>query len=159
MASPSSFTQLNATALLLVGILSCSYGRDHNVVTGWITPDYFNFQELVALKPGDDEGGWRAACVRATMRDGNSGSKVVCQIEVGIPIKTRKEGWISVTYAREVAAITANDVAYVVLSELGAGSMLGLACQQFKSGFERLFTFRFPGSRVRQACDARLAGR
>lgn len=141
---------------LLSAVLGCSYGRDRNVVTGWITPDYFVFQEVVALKKGEDAGGWRAACVRATMRDGDTGAKVVCEIEVGIPIKTQEHGWIGVNFARETAALTANQVAHTILSRRGAGSMLGIACEQFKDGFIEFFELRMKGSKVRRQCHGSL---
>jgi len=147
----------SAICLTFAILLGCTYTRgERNVVTGWITPDYFLFQEIVPLRNGDEVGGWRVACVRATMRDGESTAKIVCEIEVGIPIRTEAEGWISVNLARELAALTANQIAYEVLSERGAGSMLGLACERFKQGFSSLFEMRLPGSRVRRQCDPRL---
>jgi hypothetical protein len=145
-------------ALLLVALcFGCHYvtREGGNVVTGWITPDYFVFQEIVPLTDAEP-GGWRATCIRATMRDGDTGMKVACQFEVGIPIKTQAEGWINVNLAREIAAQTANEAAYTVLSRRGAGVMLGPACIEFINILRVAMPERLPQSRARSECDPRL---
>ena len=90
------------------------------------------------------------------MGDGASGAKVICQFEVGIPIKTETDGWIAVREARQIAAITANAVAHTLLSRPGAGAMLGPACIEFRELLDTALRKAIHGSRVRSICDPRL---
>ena len=144
-------------APIIAVLLGCTFVKGGNLVTGLITPEHFQFQELVPLSgPEGEAGGWRAACILAAMRDGRTGAKVICEFEVGTPIKTQKQGWIVVRDAQRIAAATANEAAYAVLSKPGVEAMIGTACGEFIRLFDAAIRVHIAGARVRSSCDPRL---
>ena len=154
MSRPTSRLASVSDRKVALLVVVCSLVSCANVVVGLITPAHFQFEEVVPLT--GPAGGWRAACVRATMGDGASGAKVICQFEVGIPIKTVAAGWITVRDAQQITAVTANAVAHALLSRPGAGAMLGPACIEFRELLNTALQKAIRGSRVRSTCDPRL---
>jgi hypothetical protein len=90
------------------------------------------------------------------MTDGNTGVSIVCDFEVGIPGRTEQMPDISLQLAQRVSATVANDAAYIVLSQPGAGEMLGVACKEFRDLYARMMSVAIPGSRVQKCYDSRL---
>src|ERR1043165_1517914 len=119
------------TLLGAVLALSCS-----RVVSGLITPEHFQFAQVVADDGQDLGAGWQAVCIKATLRDGNTGQTIICDFEVGIPVRTARQGMISRSFAQASAALAANNAAHILLSRLEAGAMLGLICQEFRPAMQ-----------------------
>lgn len=78
---------------------------------------------------------------------------MMCQFEVGIPLRTKLMGTLSERLAQRVAAEQGNEAAYAVLSR---ALMPGMACQEFKQLYDKRMRAAIRGSRVRTDCDARL---
>jgi len=133
--------------------LNCARGSSGangpNPVIGVITPEYFRFQQTVA----DDDrqlpgGGWRAVCIHAQLKQGTSGAKTVCQFEVGLPLRTAKQGEIPLEEAQFAAAAMANRAVRDVLSRAHPGEMLATLCEDFKKTYKAMLNAKYIGARV-----------
>jgi hypothetical protein len=114
-----------------------------------ITAAHFRFRTTVPIRPGDgDPAGWQAAQIRARMSKdvgGASYGSVVCQFEVGVPLRNHL-GPVSAAYAAEAAAMTANSAAYTVLAD---GTPASAAhCIAFRALMEEELRALIPGARV-----------
>jgi hypothetical protein len=135
--------------VLLAGLTGCATGR--NTVTGSITPGHFEFtQVLEEPGPENEAGGWWAVCIHARINMGDSGATSICKFEVGIPVRTRLQGEISLEDAQEAAATMANRAMYRVLSAADVTVMLGTLCTDFKKLYKLMLDEKRKGSRVRQ---------
>jgi hypothetical protein len=96
--------------LCVCGGMNCTQGQSGpNPVNGVIMPEYFRFRVTV---PDNDQqepaGGWRAVCIHALIKHGNSDAKTFCKFEVGVPLRTQKHGEIPHEEAQFAAAAMAN---------------------------------------------------
>ena len=136
-------------AAILLSILSCATS---SVPTGTrIKPSHFQYQTVIPPDQDPKGGGWRAVCIAATMMQGMAGGPVVtsgtvCNFEVGLPFRNHR-GRISHNRAQRVAANTANDVAYEILTT--TQPITGLVCGRFIREFRRQLRVKIPGSEVR----------
>jgi hypothetical protein len=137
------------TGVVLALALSCS-----RVVVGLITPEHFQFRETVRLVDDGKPGGWQVVCIEATLRDGNTGLTVMCDFEVGAPLRNTGQGLITRRFAQTAAAMAANNAAQLLLSQLEAGAMLGMICQQFRPAMQANLGAVIAGARVKK-CDTR----
>jgi hypothetical protein len=97
-------------------------------------------------------GGLAGGCVRVRLTNVNTGLNVICQFEVGMPLRTH-EMEISTTLAQRVSAEQANLAAYAVLSK---ALLPGMACEQFKAILKGSMPRAIAGARVKADCDPRL---
>jgi hypothetical protein len=136
--------------------MSCAKGESGpNPVTGVIYPEHFRFREIV---PDDNQqdpgGGWRAVCIHAQVKHGDSEAKTLCKFEVGIPLRTGKQGVIPLEEAQFAAASMANRAAREVLSHAHPGEMHAVLCDRFKKTYELMLGEKYAGSRVRECRTA-----
>jgi hypothetical protein len=136
--------------LFACGGLSCANGGSgSNPVAGVITPEYFRFRDIV---PDDDadapSGGWRAVCIHAQIKHGDSGAKTVCRFEVGVPLRTQSEGKIPLEEAQFAAASMANRAARSVLSNAHPGEMFAVLCTRFKDAYQPMLRTQIHGALV-----------
>lgn len=140
----------------MCGVLGCASGQQPgpNPVVGVITPEYFRFRETV---PDDDlqlpAGGWRAVCIHALLRHGNSEARSACKFEVGLPLRNEKQGVIPLEEAQFAAASMANRAIRDVLSRAHPGEMLAVLCKDFKTTYQAMLRAKYPGALVRE-CKA-----
>jgi hypothetical protein len=130
--------------------MSCTKGGPGpNPVDGVIYPEHFRFREIV---PDNDRqvisGGWRAVCIHAQIKHGNSDAKTLCKFEVGIPFRTEREGEIPLEAAQFAAAAMANRAARDVLSRAHPGEMYIVLCQDFIRTYDAMLRAKYAGSRV-----------
>jgi hypothetical protein len=136
--------------LLACGGLSCTSGQPgSNPVAGVITPEHFRFRTVV---PDNDRrapsGGWRAVCIDAQIKHGDSGAKTACKFEVGVPLRTEDRGEIPIEEAQFAAASMANRAARMVLAKAHPGDMMAVLCSQFKAVYAPMLMTKVPGARV-----------
>jgi len=130
--------------------LSCARGQSGpNPVVGVITPEYFRFRQTVA----DDDrqlpgGGWRAVCIHAQLNQGTSGAKTVCRFEVGLPLRTKGQGAISLEEAQFASASMANRAVRDVLSRAHPGEMLAVLCKDFKRTYRAMLKAKYESAEV-----------
>lgn len=139
--------------LCVCGGLSCAKGASGpNAVDGVIYPEYFRFRVTV---PDNDQqepgGGWRAVCIHAQIKHGNSDAKTLCKFEVGIPLRTNADGKIPLEEARFAASAMANRAARDVLSRAHPGDMYIVLCRDFIATYNAMLNAKYQGSRV-SAC-------
>jgi hypothetical protein len=136
--------------LLAFGGLSCARGSaERNPVVGVITPDYFRFRDVVPDDdPSEPGGGWRAVCIQAQVKHGNSGAKTACEFEVGVPLRTKNEGEISLELAQFAAASMANRAAREVMSDAQPGEMLAAPCRRFKAVYKAMLRTKISAAEV-----------
>ncbi|WP_155893494.1 hypothetical protein [Cystobacter fuscus] len=130
------------------GPMSCGTNR----VQGGLAPEHFQFQVLVPCVSMSGPEGWQAACVRVRLTNLNTGLNVMCQFEIGTPLRTH-EMEISRALAQRVSAEQANLAAYAVLSK---ALLPGMACEQFKAILKGSMPRAIAGARVKADCDPRL---
>lgn len=122
---------------------------------GVITPEYFRFREIV---PDDDQqlpaGGWRAVCIHALLRHGDSEAKTVCKFEVGLPLRTKENREIPLGEAQLAAASMANRAVRDVLSRTHPGEMLAILCKDFKTTYQAMLRAKYAGALVRECMAA-----
>ena len=124
-----------------------------NLVTGRISPAHFRFEQTV---PKDkDPSGWRAVCIYAMMTNGDTGARLACAFEVGVPVRNRDRGEISLEAAQVIAAAWANQAAYEVLSNGRPGEPLAVLCLQFRQRYRELLRQKLAGAEV-SACTSGL---
>ncbi|HEY8208869.1 MAG TPA: hypothetical protein VIG99_15370 [Myxococcaceae bacterium] len=135
--------RISTIAVVVALALSCA-----RIVVGLITPEHFQFSEVVSLRNDGKPGGWQAVCIQATLRDGNTGQTVRCDFEVGMPLRNGEQGLITRPFAQTAAAVAANNAAQLLLSRFEAGAMLGMLCQQFRPAMEAQLGAAIAGARV-----------
>jgi outer membrane PBP1 activator LpoA protein len=120
-----------------------------------ITPEYFRFRDVV---PDNDRsapsGGWRAVCIHALIKHGDSDARTVCKFEVGVPIRNEQQGEISVEEAQFAAASMANRAAREVLAEAHPGEMFAVLCRNFKKMYRPMLKAKIAGSEVGECTTA-----
>jgi len=132
-----------------VHLLGCT----GNVVDGRIRPEHFKFKTVTRVSPGG--GGWRAVCIRARIKNGNTGSSGLCAFEVGLPILPGgAQEELSLTFSQVLAADLANTAARAVLSSLPPETMFAAACNAFKAQYDALMKAAVAGAKV-SACGVR----
>ncbi|WP_224245636.1 hypothetical protein [Hyalangium gracile] len=118
-------------------------------MVGVITPEYFRFRDVVADDdPSLPSGGWRAVCIHAQIKHGDSEARTVCKFEVGVPIRNMKQGEIPLEAARFAAASMANRAARMVLSQAHPGEMFAVLCTQFRGVYEPMLRTQIAGATV-----------
>ena len=139
---------------LVCGGMGCARGQPgRNSVVGVITPEYFRFRETVPDdEPQEPGGGWRAVCIHALIKQGDSDAKTVCKFEVGVPLRTRQQGEISLEDAQFAAASMANRAAREVLSQAHPGEMFAVLCTRFKMTYQLMLRAKYAGALVTE-CD------
>jgi len=153
---------LRRWALLLLSLgwvgvgVSCARGQSGpNPVIGVITPEYFRFRQTVADdEPREPGGGWRAVCIHAQLKHGTSGAKTVCKFEVGLPLRTAKQGAIPVEEAQFAAAAMANRAVRDVLARAHPGEMLAALCEDFKKTYAAMLNAKYMGAKVGECRSA-----
>lgn len=103
-------------ALLLMGSAQVPGGCGFNRVEGGLGPEHFQFKVLVPMTATSGPDGWQAACVRVKLTNDNTGMNVMCQFEIGMPLRSH-EMEISTALAQRVSAEQANLAAYAALSK------------------------------------------
>lgn len=139
-------------ALLLLstgGPLGCaSGGAGPNHVQGFITPAHFRFQQVVPKAQGGEPGGWWAVCIHAVMKNGNTGDTTVCMFEVGVPMRSGRDGAVELGEARRICAMRANDAAHKVLMLARPQELTAVVCRQFKMTYQLLLRQEFAPATV-----------
>lgn len=97
--------------------------------------------------------GWQAACVRVRLTNVNTGLNMICQFEIGMPLRTHEGMEISTALAQRVSAEQANLAAYAVLSQ---ALLPGMACEKFKVILKESMPRAIAGTRVKADCDPML---
>jgi hypothetical protein len=135
---------------VMAGPLGCARGL--NTVTGRITPSHFRFKTVVEVSKRNrlQPDGWRAVCIHARITEGDSGATDICKFEVGLPLRNRDQGDISLEMAQRTAARTANRSAHRVLSEARQGEVIAVLCLLFKERYAKMLKEEISGSRVSQ---------
>jgi pyruvoyl-dependent arginine decarboxylase (PvlArgDC) len=134
---------VHVLCLWLLGLTGCSLSR--------IVPEHFQFVTVVEkTEPG--AGGWRAACIHAHMVNMATQDSMVCKFGVEMPVETEEEGLISTPLAQRIAADCANHAADSVMGAATAATTPGLACQSFKSTFDKVLYQAVRGSQVTTIC-------
>jgi hypothetical protein len=143
-------SSLTLSLLCLCSGMSCARSQqERNPVVGVITPEYFRFRDVVR----DDDrsapsGGWRAVCIHAQIKHGDSEAKTICKFEVGVPIRTREDGEIPLEAAHFAAASMANRAAREVLATAHPGEMFAVLCKRFKEVYEPMLRTKIPPAKV-----------
>jgi hypothetical protein len=145
------------------GLVSATMGRESELqagpppfyfVAGEITPEHFDFHVVIPhTGPESEPGGWQEACVRARMRNAQTGQSAICDFQPGMPIVSKK-GRIVVRDAKVVVARAANRAARTIL---GGGTPPGIACAPFRELMAKLMRQddQIPGATVKK-CDGRV---
>ena len=139
--------------IALIGMAQGPMSCGPNRVQGGLAPEHFQFQVLVPSVLMSGPEGWQAACVRVSLTNINTGLNVMCQFEVGMPLRTHEGMEISTTLAQRVSAEQANLAAYAVLSK---AFLPGIACEQFKTILKGSMPRAIAGARVKADCDPAL---
>lgn len=121
-------------------------------VVGAIPPSQFQFKNTVKLGAGGQPGGWKAAQVIITL--GSKYGIAVCQIEVGVPERTRV-GFVSDTDAQVAAAKAADSAARVALG--GGPTFSAVICRTFIDEMQRRLIAEIEGARVSPFITAGLS--
>ena len=141
----SSYRRWVLAALVLLslsGMLGCVGAgggpAGPNIVLGTITPAHFRFKEASSREPGNDPSGWRAVCIHAVMKNQNTDDTTLCKFEVGVPIRSGREGEISLEWAQARCARWANAAAHQVMKQAPPGAMTAVLCIQFRNAYQDL---------------------
>ena len=130
---------------LAVGLLGsgCATG-----VAGRIPPAAFQFHEVVS-REGAERGGWKVAQTTITLTRISQTEPVQaqCDVEIGVPLKSRK-GAVADVVAQQVAAAAADEAARLALRMRPATSVE--LCLVFLAQMKRILDARIPGVRVRR---------
>jgi hypothetical protein len=114
-------------------------------------PGHFRFTTIVEkTEPG--AGGWRAACIHATVINRSTLEPFFCKFGIGMPIETEGVGFMSEALAQRIAADCANKALGDVIAS-PVSPLPGLVCEQFKSTFDDTLARAVRGSRVTTLCD------
>ncbi len=100
-------------------------------VFGNIPPGTFEFATVLPYD-GDGPGGWQVAQVVVLVGRLSAmyPRTAICEVEVGLPIVNRQQGFISVEMAQEASATAADEAARKVLGE--PRKPTGSACESFR---------------------------
>jgi hypothetical protein len=113
-------------------------------------PAHFQFTTIVKKK-GPGPGGWRAACINATVVNKSTMEPYFCQFGVEMPIETADVALMSEALAQRIAADCANKALGDVLAA-PASPLPGLVCTQFINTFDTILSRAVYGSRVKAWC-------
>jgi hypothetical protein len=122
-------------------------GSGPNPVTGFITPEHFRFHTVRKAK-GPGPGGWQAVCIHATVKNGSMQEVTACQFEVGMPVRSDRDGELARLEAQRRCAYWANRAAHAVLSSASPGALTAVLCNQFKATYRALLADAIAGSSV-----------
>ena len=114
-------------------------------------PGHFQFTTIVEKK-GPGPGGWRAACIHATVINKSTMEPYFCRFGVGMPMETKDVAWMSEPLAQRIAADCANKALGDVIAA-PASSLPGLVCTQFTNTFDAVLDRAVPGSKVTALCE------
>jgi hypothetical protein len=114
-------------------------------------PIHFQFTTIVK-KTGAGTGGWRAACIHATVINKSTLEPYFCNFGVGMPIKHGEVGWMSEPLAQRIAADCANQALREVLAA-PASPLPGLVCTQFRNTFHEVLNRAVRGAKVTVLCE------
>ncbi|HZH15446.1 MAG TPA: hypothetical protein VE057_13930 [Archangium sp.] len=140
-------------AVLLLGLLTGALSVLSGCSINHYQPGHFQFTTVVKKK-GPGPGGWRAACIHATVINKSTLEPYFCQFGVGMPIETKDVAWMSEPLAQRIAADCANKALSDVIAA-PASSVPGLVCTQFRNTFDGILDRAVQGSRVTAWCDER----
>lgn len=146
----------NFLCLLMSGVLlalapGCVVERTITIVEKHVTPKSFKFVTVVE-KTGRGAGGWRAACLRLTLKHDPGDDSYVCNVGVEVPMKTREEGTIHLLRAKRVAAACANEAADLAFTPTTPATPLGIACSSFIATYGVVLGKAILGTRVTTQC-------
>lgn len=81
------------------------------------TPSAFPFKVIVPDDGTTDPGGWQEAATQLLFRDARRGTEVnwTCSLKVGIPLRTAKDGVISMNRAARLSSRAANAASDLVM--------------------------------------------
>jgi hypothetical protein len=139
-----TFLPLHLIAVMPLILAGCSFNR--------LQPNHFQFVTIVE-KTDPGAGGWRAACIHASMSNMTTNESSICRFGVGMPIETGDIGPVSTVLAQRIASDCANEAAKIVIDTATAATSPGLACEEFKSTFNEILNRAVRGSRVTTLCD------
>lgn len=114
-------------------------------------PSHFQFATIVE-KTEAGAGGWRAACIHATVVNKSTLEPYFCQFGVGLPMETEEVPLMSERLAQRIAADCANEALREVLAS-PASPLPGLVCRQFTKTFHVVLNRALFGSRVTSECE------
>lgn len=114
-------------------------------------PGHFQFTTIVK-KTGAGAGGWRAACIHATVVNKSTLEPYFCRFGVGMPMETDEVPLMSEQLAQRIAADCANEALREVLAA-PASPLPGLVCKQFTDTFHVVLNRAVPGSKVAGQCE------
>jgi hypothetical protein len=118
-------------------------------------PGHFQFTNIVE-KTEAGAGGWRAACIHATVVNKATMEPYFCQFGVGMPMETRTIPLMSERLAQRIAADCANVALREVLAS-PASPLPGLVCRQFINTFDVVLDRAVPGSKVTGQCEMKTS--
>lgn len=122
-------------------------GTGPNPTTGFITPEHFRFHTVRRAKePGP--GGWQAVCIHATVKNSSTADVTACQFEVGMPVRSGRDGELVLLEAQRRCAYWANRAAHAVLSRANPGELTAVLCNQFKVTYSVLLSEAIAGATV-----------
>jgi hypothetical protein len=113
-------------------------------------PGHFQFTTIVE-KTEAGAGGWRAACIYATVVNKATMEPYFCNFGVGMPMETKAIPLMSEPLAQRIAADCANEALREVIAS-PASPLPGLVCIQFTKTFNAVLNRAVPGSRVAGQC-------
>jgi hypothetical protein len=114
-------------------------------------PGHFQFTTIVE-KAEAGPGGWRAACIHATVVNKSTLEPYFCRFGVGMPIENKDVGLMSERLAQRIAADCANEALREVIAS-PASPLPGLVCRQFTKTFHAVLNRAVPGSKVMGQCE------
>ncbi|PTL76535.1 hypothetical protein DAT35_48845 [Vitiosangium sp. GDMCC 1.1324] len=114
-------------------------------------PSHFQFTTIVE-KTEAGPGGWRAACIHATVVNKSTLEPYFCQFGVGMPIETETFGLVSEPLAQRIAADCANEALREVIAS-PSSPLPGLVCRQFTNTFHVVLNRAVLGSKVTGQCE------
>ncbi|WP_375767421.1 hypothetical protein NR798_37950 [Archangium gephyra] len=118
-------------------------------------PSHFRFTTIVEkTEPG--AGGWRAACIHATVINRSTLEPFLCKFGVEMPIATEETGFMSEALAQRIAADCANKALSDVIAA-PASPLPGLVCTQFRNTFDGVLNRAVLGSRVTTRCEEKTS--
>ncbi|WNG54741.1 hypothetical protein F0U59_08100 [Archangium gephyra] len=147
MGISARLTWPSAFPRLLVVILPALWGCSIN----HYQPSHFQFTTIVK-KTRAGAGGWRAACIHATVINQSTMEPYFCNFGVGMPIEHGDVGLISERLAQRISADCANQALREVLAS-PASPLPGLVCTQFRNTFHEVLNRAILGAKVTVLCE------
>ena len=96
--------------------------------------------------------GWQEACLKANTQNMTTGDSYVCALAIGMPIETKKDGYISPREAAYIAAECIQEASRHVIQPAPPEILSAIVCMNFKDEFHRILNERVRGSRVSLGC-------